>query len=115
MEVEVVEAETRERFLGARDRLIESVVAAGDLARDEEVGAVDGALRDRLADFPFVLVVDGRVKEAVAALDAGGDRFNALRAGHRIRAESDLGDRTSVVEFESGNRSHDSTLRPPRR
>ncbi len=115
MEVEVVEAEPGQRFLGAGDGLVETVVAAGDLARDEEVAAIDGALGDGATDLAFILVVDRGVEQSVTAFDAGADRFDPVIAGHRVGAEADLGDRAAVIEIERGNLSHASTLGPPRR
>jgi hypothetical protein len=66
VQVEVVEAEPGQGLLGAGDGFVESVVTAGDLRGDEQLLAVDGGVRDRLADFALVLVVDRRVEQAVA-------------------------------------------------
>src|SRR5699024_10333545 len=104
MEVEVVEAESGQRFLGAGDRLVEAVVTAGDLRGDEELLTVDGGVRDRLADFALVLVVDRRIEQAVAdGVDGVHDRVDALGTVHRIDAETELRDRAPVVEVEGGD------------
>src|SRR5699024_2104435 len=99
----------------------ESVVAAGDLRGDKELLTVDGGVRDRLADFALVLVVDRRIEQAVAdGVDGVHDRVDALGPVHRIDAETELRDRAPVVAGEGGDgrtvrwSSHGSSLWPPR-
>jgi hypothetical protein len=90
VEIDALEAETLERGVGAADRLVVAVVAARDLRRHDELVA-DAAAAHRLADLGLVLVVHGRVEQAIARADGRLDRGDTVLALQLVGAEPSSG------------------------
>ena len=70
-QVDLVDAELAGALLEAVQRLVVAVVADPDLGLEEDLGAVQPGVADRLADLPFVAVCGGGVDVPVARGQGG--------------------------------------------
>ena len=110
VEVGALHAEALERAAHRRDRVVVRVVAAGDLAGDDDLVARQAGAAQRLADLGLVLVVHGRVEHPVAGLEGGDHRGRAVLAAQGIGAEADRGEGGAVVEVVRRDPGHVSNL-----
>ena len=111
-QVDVVEAEPRERAVEAFDGPVVSLVGSVEFGGDEEFFAGDAARPDPVADAGLVAVFGCRVDVPVAESRGFDDGPRNLDVVERPGAQTDLRDGGSVVEFDFGN-GHPFRLAPP--
>ncbi|GGS60800.1 hypothetical protein GCM10010253_39220 [Streptomyces badius] len=97
-EVQVVEAQLLQGTVERPARLVGCVRAVVQLARDEDVGAVEPGFPDRLADLLLVAVHLRRVDVPVAGLQSGDRGLAGLVRRDLEGPEAELRDRHTVVE-----------------
>ena len=73
IEIDVVETHTAHALLNGEQSLVVSMVAAGQLGRDDDVFARHAGFADGATHHTFVLIVERGVDEAVTLMDGGLD------------------------------------------
>ena len=114
-QVDVLEAERRERLVERAAGVVGLMEAVVQLARDVDVTALEPACADRLADTVLVAVHLRRVDVAIAGVERVRHRLRRLGRRDLEHAEPELRNRVAVVQGRSGNGSHLAILpEPPR-
>ena len=99
-EVDIVEAEARERFLDALLGGVIRLEIGMELRRDKKLLARHARTTDALADFLLVAVRPRRVDVAVAETDRVLDRLRRRLASDEPRAKANFRDRRAVGKLE---------------
>ena len=109
-EVHIVEIESLQRVVERRHGRIRIVVRVRQLARDEDVLALQPGFAHCLADLELVAVQLGGVDVAVAGLERPEGRGFRVRGRDLEGAEPELRDFDTVVERDRRHGSHVPTL-----
>ena len=105
-QVDVVEAERRERLVERAPRSVGLVEAIVQLARDVDLRPIEPGRAHRVPDSAFVAVHLGGIDVAVAGAERSCSRRFSIGRRHLEYAEAELGNRVAVVEADRRNCAH---------